>query len=573
MKKLLIFLFFIGIFLITPAVCVAEDIDNYQVSLQINQDASLNVEENIVYNFGTELRHGIFRQIPIKYQARGGNYNLRISDIYVTDENNLPYKFDISYPQNYIQIKIGDANAYVTGLKTYIISYKIKRAINYFDNYDELFWNVTGNEWPAPIKQARAIVSLPEGIEQQNLQTACYAGPYGSTQTCDKITYAYNNKNLVEDVTFNQEDLDYNEGLSIVIGLPKGLIYQPTILESLLAIARDNWIVFLPILVFIILFYLWYTRGKDPAGRGTIIAEFDPPDKLSPAQVGTIYDEKAQHKDISAEIIYLAIKGYLKITREETGKIFKLHDYTFDKLKGADDNLNSFQKTLMADLFDSGDKVKLSELINNFYKDLATITKEVYQSTVTAKYFLKSPQAVRGAYLGFGLVVLFLLFFIGPLMGFIGWLSLLISAGLIMLFSLVMPKKTRKGVLAKEHILGLKLYLTVAEKERIKFHNAPEKNPHEFERLLPYAMVLGVENQWAKQFADIYKDQSPSWYNDPSTANFSSFALVSSLNNFSTQANSNLSSHPSSAASGSSGFSSGGGFSGGGFGGGGGGSW
>ena len=134
-----------------------------------------------------------------------------------------------------------------------------------------------------------------------------------------------------------------------------------------------------------------------------------------------------------------------------------------------------------------------------------------------------------------------------------------------------MPAKTRQGALAKEHILGLKRYLTVAEKDRIEFHNAPEKNPEHFEKLLPYAMVLGVEQEWAKQFAGIY-NQQPNWYDDSSGKYFTAFALTDSLNNFQAKADTTLASRPSSASSCGSGFG-GVGFSGGGFGGGGGGSW
>jgi uncharacterized membrane protein len=152
----------------------------------------------------------------------------------------------------------------------------------------------------------------------------------------------------------------------------------------------------------------------------------------------------------------------------------------------------------------------------------------------------------------------------------LGAVSAIISAIIVFVFGFLMPARTHKGVLAKEYILGLKEYLMVAEKDRIKFHNAPEKNPKQFEKLLPYAMVLGVEKEWAEQFKDIYI-QNPSWYNDPSGANFNSLVLLSSLNSFSSSTNSVLTSVPSSASGGGSGFGGGGG--GGGFGGGGGGSW
>jgi len=320
-----------------------------------------------------------------------------------------------------------------------------------------------------------------------------------------------------------------------------------------------------------LLFYLWYSRGRDPKGRGTIIAQFDAPDNLTPAEVGTIIDEKAHKRDISAEIINLAIKGYIKIKRIEVKGIFKSVDYELFKLKDENSLANPFERELMTSLFKKKIEIKLSSLKDKFYKDLKKVEKEIYESIVSKGYFLKNPNKVRGTYIGIGFAILVLSWFSGPIFNWFGVVNIAISGILVIIFSFFMPKKAKKGVLAKEYILGLKNYLTVAEKDRIKFHNAPEKNPEHFEKLLPYAMVLGVEKEWAKQFENIY-DQQPSWYNDPSHAHFTAFVLASSLNSFQTKANTTLTSRPSSASSGSSGFG-GGGFSGGGFGGGGGGSW
>lgn len=558
------------LFLISASFTQAmEKIDNFETFIQINSDASLDIEEQIDYNFGSLQKHGIFREIPIKYKARGGNYNLRISDIDVRDGKNQKYDFKITYPGNYAKIKIGDADKYVTGEKTYIINYKIKRAINYFDYCDELYWNTTGNEWQIPIEKSKAIIFLPEKIEKEKLKTTCFTGFLGSKINCDKYEYIENN--LTEKIIFEQGLLQPRQGLTVVVGFPKGLVNQPTKFQIFLDTLKDNWILFLPIAIFMILFYLWRTRGQDPKGRKTIIARFDPPDNLTPAEIGTIIDEKADAKDISAEIINLAVKGYLKITRLEEKGIFKKADYLLEKLKGENELENNFEKELMRGLFDFKDSVKLSDLKNKFYQNLGKIEKEIYKSTVDKKYFSKNPKKIRKIYFGIGIVVLFLSFFSAPLFGGLGIFSCLLSGILIIIFSFFMPVKTKKGVLAKEHILGLKEYLTVAEKDRIKFHNAPEKSPKQFEKLLPFAMVLGVEKQWAKQFEGIY-NQQPNWYNDPSGRPFTAFALVGGLNSFQTNTNSTLSCHPSSAAGGSSGFG-GGGFSGGGFGGGGGGSW
>jgi len=115
-----------------------------------------------------------------------------------------------------------------------------------------------------------------------------------------------------------------------------------------------------------------------------------------------------------------------------------------------------------------------------------------------------------------------------------------------------MPARTKKGVHAKEHILGLKRYLSVAEKERLKFHNAPEKNPTHFDHLLPYAMALGVEEDWADQFEDLHR-KPPSWYDDGQGGVFNAIVFTRAINNFSSAANTNLTSKPSSASSGFSG--------------------
>ena len=571
MKKIIILsLIVMGLFSALP-VWAQEIIENFEVDIAINSDASIMVTEKIDYNFGGEQKHGIYRDIPVKYKARGGNYNLRIIGLAVTDAQGKPYLFEVLNKGKYKRIKIGDPQENVTGKKEYIINYQVKRAINYFAGYDELYWNATGYEWPVAIEQVKTEVNLPQSVNSNEVKVECYAGPVGSTRHCVSDRYVYSGQDMVSDLVFTHDRLKAGEGLTVVVGFPKGLVVKPFVFQLAIDILKDNWVLAIPFITFIVLFYLWFTRGRDPKGRGTIIAQYQAPNDLTPAEVGTIIDEKAHKHDISAEIINLAIKEYLKINRIEGKGILKSDDYELYKLKEGDDIINKFESKLFKALFSSDKKViKLSDLKNKFYKDLEKIKKEIYQSTVTKKYFLKNPNKVRGAYLGVGIVILVLSWFSGPIYSWFGVISLAISGLLVIIFSFFMPRKTRQGVLAKEHILGLKQYLTVAEKDRIKFHNAPEKNPDHFEKLLPYAMVLGVEQDWAKQFEGIY-DKQPDWYNDSSGAHFSAFALASSLNSFQTKANTILASRPSSASSSGSGFS--GGFSGGGFGGGGGGSW
>ena len=307
-------LFTTGLFF-APSVFAAEQTSQFDATIQIRSDAAIEVTESIAYDFGNEQRHGIFRDIPISYKARGGNFSLRISDISVVDEIGKPYQFTTSFPGSNVQLKIGDPDVLITARHVYVIKYTIKRAMNYFKDHDELYWNVTGNDWHVGILGASVNIILPKTIDSQTIQTDCFAGVFGSTKKCRDIQ----KKPFQTDrVLFDHSPLNPGEGLTIVLGIPKGVVDQPSAWASAMETARDNWVVVVPVLVFAICFYLWYKRGRDPKGRGVIIAQYEAPDDLSPAEVGTIVDEKAQNKDITAEIIFLATKGYLKIRQIET---------------------------------------------------------------------------------------------------------------------------------------------------------------------------------------------------------------------------------------------------------------
>jgi len=560
-----------------PDYISSEKINNFFVTIKINKDASVNVSEKIEYDFGINGKHGIIRNIPIKYQARGGNFNLRISDVGVENEDGLKYPFSESFIGSDVSIKIGDADKLVSGNKVYIINYKIDRSINYFDSYDELYWNVTGNNWPVTVEKSGATVILPRAINQEQAQKKCFFGFLGEQDPCLNDEYVFKG-DLVDGAIFKHDFPFFpGQGLTIVFGFPKGIVQEPSAAESFVQTLMDNWIIVLPFITFFVMYYLWYVYGRDPKGKGVIIAQYDAPDGLMPCEVGTVIDEKVDSKDVSAEIINLAVNGYLKIIAiENKWGIFGSKDYYLEKIKEGD-VLQDFDKKLMEGLFRSGSKVRLSELSSNFIQDFDRVKGKIYESTVAKGYFLKNPDKERAKYAGAGMLVIILSIFgsmfLSDLFGAIGLFSLIFSGIIIMIFSLIMPAKTQKGAVTKEYILGFKEYLRVAEKDRIDFHNAPEKNPERFEKLLPYAIVLGVEKEWAKQFEGIY-DQSPSWYSDPSGARFNAVFLASNLRSFSSVAGSNLSptSSRSGAAGGRSGFG-GGGFSGGGFGGGGGGSW
>ncbi|HAO52614.1 TPA: hypothetical protein DCQ85_04080 [Candidatus Magasanikbacteria bacterium] len=566
----------ISVFLFALPVHAEEKINNFVSNIKINSDASFHVEEKIDYDFENLEKHGIYRDIVYKYNINDKTYIINIDNVSVTDENNNKVNFVVSDIRGIKNIRIGDADILVSGRKTYIINYDVERALNSFENNDELYWNVTGNGWNVPIENVETIIELPTSSPIMDSQVTCYAGDYGSKDTCTSFDFKFvaNSTEDISGAVFHTKDLLANQGMSVVLGFAKNIVNikveepLPTIplwLSIILLIVVFGG---LPIFVLIVMILLWYFKGRDENLHDPIIAQYDSPENLPPGVVGTILDERVDKQDVSSEIIYLAIAGYFKINRLESKKfLIKSVDYQLDKLKEADDNLKEYQKILLNAFFKKGNSVKLSTLKYELFADFKKATKEMYNFVSDNNYFVKNPTKVRLYYNIIGMVFVGLGMFTFPVLTMFSVLGLGVSGVIIILFAAVMSKRTLKGIKARNYILGLKEYIKVAEKERIKFHNAPEKNPQTFEKFLPYAMVFGLEKEWAKQFEGIYLEQ-PTWYSGADLATFSAISFVSELGNFGTVANTSFAQNSGS----SSGFSSGG-FSGGGFGGGGGGSW
>jgi uncharacterized membrane protein len=559
--KRLIFLFSL-IFLLIPCLTSAESIDNFSANISLLPD-KINITETISYDFDNEQRHGIYRDIPIKYDAGYGNRNIEIKVLKVLrDGQNEP--FTTSKQGSILQIKIGNADLTITGKHTYEITYAVSGAINFFTDFDEFYWNITGNGWLVPITEASAKIVLPNEVNIK--QQACYQGEVGSQTPC-VISQVDNT------ITFQStETLTAGQGLTLAIGLAKGFWQQPTFLQKLIKIILDNGILLLPIFVFFFMFAYWRRHGRDPKGKGTIIPEYEPPKNMNPTLVGSLIDEKIDNSDITAGLIYLAQQGYLKITRLEKDGFFGKTDYELLVLKNLPDTTQGTNGQIANIIFSGknipGSAIKLSELKKDkgIAKRMQQLKKDVSEEMVTLGWYEKNPLTVKIKYITIGGIIMFVGFWFGQAK-IVYLISLIISGLIIMTLGSLMPKKTKLGADTKDQILGFKQFLSVTDKERLAWHNAPDKNPQQFMQYLPFAIAMGVEKQWADQFKNMYIE-NPTWYQGNYGNAIIATQLANDLSGFGTQLNSSMATASHSGAG-----SSGGGFSGGGFGGGGGGSW
>lgn len=529
---------------------VGEQVKDFRVDIALNTDGSFDVKETLQYYFDTD-RHGIYRNIPFTLVDNGTRYDMDFDFEDVVDEKGKKYKADIYKEGEQWVLKIGDPDKTITGDHTYVISYKVRGALRYFETHDELYWNITGNGWEIPIRKARTVITIPSQVKEKDIKIQCFTGTYGSSDT-NCIGSSNGPTAQFETTKF----LNSYEGLTVAYGFPKGIVaelkpekyvpfferwYGKVTLAGII-IAAVSWYILLPIY----LVFRWFTKGRDPFVGIPVTATFNPPKigkrNLTPAEAGALLDEHVDKRDLFATIIDLARRGHLKIS-ELKEKEFYLTK-TVPKKK---DPLLPFEQTLYNGVFAIGDNVKLKDV--KFYTTASRVETELYNLMVEHKYFPKNPRTTRNIYYGLGAAGMFTF----------NWVLAFIS----FTFGRFMPRKTLHGAETASQVQGLKNFLTSQEKQ-LNFQGDKQML---FEKLLPFASAFGVEKAWAERFKDINL-KNPDWYEGSSGSTFRSAVFASHLSNsYNSFA---ASSTPPSSSSGS-GFS--GGSSGGGGGGGGGGSW
>jgi len=594
-----------------PANAQAADevIHDYQVLLDIQPDGKLLVTETIDYDFGLTQHHGIFRDIPdrLVYDDR---YD-RIFPIHVVSVQGspgTPSGYKIEHDGGLLRIKIGDPDRTIQGEHVYTITYSVEGALNGFADHDELYWNAIGTYWNVPIESASVRVTGPSDFSQ----IACFTGPERSSLPC-----------LGSDLqgataTFGQLDLDPYEGLTVVVALPKGAVPEPNpILKERWNIARAFSATpvtltlsgaLLVLLIVGVGWFLW-TRGRDRRAIGSPVdvaygtssegeqavplfessatpVEFAPPEDIRPGQVGTLVDEVANPLDATATIVDLAVRGYLRIEEIPKKWLFGKPDWRLVKVKEADGDLLKYERLLFDGLFEDAveepddepddeaqpkpglAQVKLSSLRKRFAPRLGKVQEALYEDAVKRKWFSGRPDKVREKWTVFGWLILaggvaLTALVAAKTHGGLIPLPLTLAGLLLIGGARYMPRRTAKGTGMVRRVFGFRTYIETAEAQEARF----QEQENLFSRYLPYAVVFGCTEKWARAFSHLSDQPSQqAWY--VGTHPFTIGSFSSSIDHFAVSTAGTIASTPG--GSGGSGF---GGSSGGGGGGGGGGSW
>jgi uncharacterized membrane protein len=558
------------IFVAAPLFAQSWRIADFQDVISISADGSTLVKERINLVFIGQW-HGIHRILPIEYPGpRNTNYTLFLDITAVTDGAGQKLKYESKTSGNYRDLKIFIPDA-VNTTRTVEIDYMVRNGIRYFEDHDEFYWNVTGNDWPVPIDHAEAHVYLPEAAAG-TLRAQAFTGAYGAAQR--DATSEVNGA----DVAFETRNpLPMRGGMTIDIFIPKGIVKEPGAITRALWFLGSNPIVFLPFMTFGVMFALWWYKGRDPDPGRSVAPMYEPPPGMSPAEVGALIGDTIQPRDITSTIVDLAVRGYVKIeeTVDTNLLIFHSKDYIFHLVKPVSEwqRLAPHERVMLENIFAGGQQTNLSSLKNRFYTAIPVIQKDIKAELKNKGMYLLDPDSANAYNLGAVIVITapFLLLQFSGYKPVFNSVVLLIGCGVIgaviwWLFARAMSAKTVQGGRTRVAVLGFQEFMNRVDADRLK-----RMPPDTFEKYLPYAMALGVEHHWAQAFAGIIQSP-PNWYVSPNgMSGFNPVFFSSSLHNMATDMHQVFVSAPRSSSTGSGfGGGGGGGFSGGGFGGGGG---
>ncbi|OGY80030.1 MAG: hypothetical protein A3B74_05240 [Candidatus Kerfeldbacteria bacterium RIFCSPHIGHO2_02_FULL_42_14] len=634
--SVLLSLVFFVFLLISQAHAISERIFSFTSDITVQEDGSMIVTETIqVFAIGDSIKRGIFRDFPTLYRDRGFHKSVSFQ-VQKVLKDNKPEPYFLETLANGKRLYIGEENVFLKpGVYTYSITYATDRQLGFFETHDELYWNVTGNDWAFPIEKAEAFVHLPSAVPFEKITTTAYTGSTGDRGTDYTFEKAADNT-----LHFTAIRMLHNgEGLTIVVGWPKGFIAEPSQQLRWQYFLTDNRGLLIAGVGFLILviYYIiaWVCVGRDPR-RNIIVPQYTPPQQFSPAALRFVAHMRYDNKIFAATLIDLCVKGILRIEEKQ-------HTYTVHRIRDDIAKLYEEEQKFLDKLFPSGHRsLKLKNTNHLIISEAQKTLKKILRDRLQSEFFrLNIPWFLLGVFIslstsvigfmltsqgnltafGSGIIIAFI--FINALLikqslrlirlarfqkakrrhyifavfasgclnlvltgvGIILivafyqeaslWLGFVVfaSVGIHAIFYRVLRQRTFAGRKLVDEIEGFRLFLSMTEKDRLNFHNPPERTPELFEKYLPYAIALDVEHAWAEQFTDVLVKASqeeatytPMWYAGANFQAINPALFASSLGNSFSSSIASASHAPSS----SSGFGGSGGSGGGGGGGGGG---
>jgi uncharacterized membrane protein YgcG len=581
---------------------------------------------------GSRIRHGIYRDFPTSYRDRWGNRVVVDFDVLAVERDGRPESWHMEPQSNGVRVYFGDKNRFVSlGRHEYMFAYLTRRQLGFFSDHDELYWNVTGNGWIFPIDATSARVTLPANVPQDKIELTGYTGRQGAREQALRSAIEPGPQAIFE----ASRRFSAHEGLTIVVGWPKGFVAEPTSSDRLGYFLHDNrnLLAGLGGALLLLVYYLiiWIRVGRDPQ-RGVIMPRYEPPAGLSPAGMRYLVKMGFDNKAAAAAMLDMAVKKYVTIGKSDSV-------YTLTRASGEKIVLTPDERLLAEKLLGSDKSLELSPAHHTRVQSALTALKTSLKTSEEKIYFLTNSRylmpgvifsalliaatvllapsqgaMIMGAFMSvwltgwsFGVAMLLLMvtaswkaarsggaaakggavfltlfsvpFMVGEVVGIamlaratglttVGLLALVVLLNVLFHFLLKAP--THAGRVLLDQVEGFKMFLGAVDKDRLATLAATEQTPAVFEKYLPYAVALGVEQAWAARFADVLEraKYSPAWCSDGSWIGMNVGTMAASLGNSMSGAIAASSSSPGS----SSGFG-GGGSSGGGGGGGGGGGW
>ena len=625
-KKFSILFMFMVMFLFNSSrldavILHSEKIRNYEVTVQINKNGTLTVNEVIDYQFGEEFKHGIYRDIPLRSKRFGFDVHKSFIKMNWIKRDGKDEEYTKNHFYEGIRYRIGSETELVNLYRTesrYELNYNIYNAVFEKDGIYQVYYNAIGQFWNVPIEQASVIIRFPNGqkIKKNEIEKLeVYTGSYG--EKGENYDILEND----EEIHISTKELEAKNGLTFMLNLKTDKI-SPTLVDKLKIVYLSNpAIIILPFLLLFLTIYsivTWKFFGKDPQGK-SVIPEFNLPKDISPMFAAYINGERDTVEILNAGIFTLLTKGFI-VANRVNGEI--KYNKEYKTVYTQETELAEEERMLLDALSSEKNDIFGSEKrIYNKANSIIEILKDKYHKIIyknngsfLVPFYCAAPVFIIFIFsqTNFELfnpfIILYILITLGSFFHRI-WITvskkLLIGLVIIVIlgvsfyqgieifvfttyfvilfivYAKLIGKYTNEGLRKKEYLKGMKMYIKTAEENQIrKFDNVKELIEY-FNGILPFAVALGVKNEAIKLMKKTIKiynfDINESYIN--SHTHIYAYSNHSFTNAFSRSYSSGRSKFmsekfsSSKSGSGGGGFFSGGGFSGGGSGGGGGGSW